>query len=76
MNDKKLDEDPTNNIKSKLIEKLKKIGAKDQLLMFVAGPAGAWKNTAIEVAHQFCFEFCRSIDIIWGAITECTAALL
>ncbi|KAL7521820.1 hypothetical protein ACHAWF_000293 [Thalassiosira exigua] len=50
--------------------------------MFVTGPAGAGKSTAIEVAQQFCFEFCRSMDIIWGektflftAITGCAAAL-
>ena len=65
-NDEELDEEPTNNIKAKLIENLKKIGAKDQLLMFVTGLAGAGKSTAIEVAQQFCFEFCRSMDIIWG----------
>ena len=58
-NDEELDDEPTNIIKAKLIDNLKKIGAKDQLLMFVTGPAGAGKSTAIEVAQQFCFEFCR-----------------
>ena len=81
-NDEELDEEPTNNIKAKLIDNLKKIGAKDQLLMFVTVSAGAGKGTVIEVAQQFCFEFCRSMDIIWGektclfaAITGCAAAL-
>ena len=34
-----------------------------QLLMFVTGPAGAGKSTATEVAQQFCFESCRSMDM-------------
>ena len=34
-NDEELDEAQTNNIKAMLIKNLKKIGAKDQLLMFV-----------------------------------------
>ena len=56
-NDEELNEAPTNNIKAKLIEDLKKIGAKDHLLMFVTGPAGAGKSTAIEVAQQFVLNF-------------------
>ncbi len=50
--------------------------------MFVTGPAGAGKSTAIEVAQQFCFQFCKSMDILWAdktflftAITGCAAAL-
>ena len=50
--------------------------------MFVTGSAGAGKSTIIEVAQQFCFEFYRSMDIIWGEttflftmITGCAAAL-
>ena len=50
--------------------------------MFVTGPAGARRSTAVEVAQQFCFEFCKSMDIIWGdkaflftAITGCAGAL-
>jgi cytidylate kinase len=37
--------------------------ANKQLLMFVTGPAGAGKSTATEVPQQFCFEFCRSMDM-------------
>ena len=51
--DEELDEETTNNIKAKTIDKLKKIGAKDQLLMFVMCPAGAGKSSAIEFAPQF-----------------------
>jgi type II secretory pathway predicted ATPase ExeA len=60
MNDDELTDETTNNIKKKVVGKLNHIGAKDQLLMFVTGPAGTGKSTAIEVAQHFCFEFCRS----------------
>ncbi len=46
-NNEELDEEPINNIKAKLIENLEKLGAKDQLLMFVTGPAGSGKSKAI-----------------------------
>lgn len=43
---------------------------------------GAGKCTAIEDAHQVCFEFCHSIDILWGnktylftAVTRCAEVL-
>jgi cytidylate kinase len=61
---------------------LKELGAKEQLIMFVTGPAGSGKSTAIDVAQQFCFECCKSMKIIRGdktflftAITGCAAAL-
>ncbi len=63
-------------------QKLRGLGAKEQLLIFATGPAGAGKSTAIEVAQQFCFQLCKPIDILWGdktflftAITGCAAAL-
>ena len=43
-NDEELDDQPINNIKAKLIDNLKKIGAKDQLLMFVMGPAEKYSD--------------------------------
>ena len=42
-NDDELQDERTQNIKQTLQDKLKQIGAKDQLLMFVTGPAGAGK---------------------------------
>ncbi len=68
-NDDELDEESTNIIKANLIKKTEKISTKDQLLMFVTGPAGTGKSTSIKFAQQFCFEFWRSIDIIWGENT-------
>ena len=76
------EDERTKFILEKVVGKLKQLGAKEQLLMFVTGPAVAGKSTAIDVAQQFCFEFCKSMDIIWGdktflftAITGCAAAL-
>ena len=50
--------------------------------MFVTGPAGAAKITAIEAALYFCVEFCKSLNIIsedktflLTATTGCTSAL-
>lgn len=48
-NKEELNGNPTNNIKAKLIELFKTIGAKDQLVMFATGPAGAEKSSAIAV---------------------------
>ena len=36
------------------------------IMIFVTGLAGAGKSSAIEVAQQFCFDFCNLMDIIWG----------
>ena len=44
--------------------------------MFVTSPAGAEKSTVIKIAQQFCFEFCRSLDIIWGDKHFCSLQLL
>ena len=52
-----------------LVEQLKARGGMDQLLMFLTGPAGAGKSTALTVAQRFCFEFCRAIGILWGDST-------
>jgi type II secretory pathway predicted ATPase ExeA len=69
-------------IKDKIIEKLKKLGAKEQLVMFITGPAGAGKSTAITVAQRFCFEFCNAVGVSWDdntflftALTGCAASL-
>ena len=49
------------DIKQQLIAR----GGRDQLLLFLTGPAGAGKTTAIKAAERFCFEFCSSCNIIW-----------
>ena len=52
-----------------LIEQLKVHGAQDQLLMFLTGPVGAGKSTAMKVAKRFCFEFCFSLGVTWSEWT-------
>ena len=53
---------PTND----LIEELQARGGEDQILMFLTGPAGAGKSTAVKVAQRFCFEFCRAVGNLWS----------
>ena len=72
----------TIDARTKVIEKLMELGAKEQLIMYMTGPAGAGKSTSIEVAQQFCFEFCRSLGLLWNsntflftALSGCAAAL-
>ena len=48
-----------------LVEHLKARGGMEQLLMFLTGPAGAGKSTAVKVAQRFCFEFCAAVSVMW-----------
>ena len=34
--------------------------------MFLTGPAGAGKTTAIKIAERFCFEFCKAVSGMWS----------
>ena len=52
----------------RLVEHLKARGGMDQLIMFLTGPAGAGKSTAVKVAQRFCFEFCRTVWAQCGMI--------
>ena len=49
-----------------IIKKLKARGGRDQLLMFLTGPAGSGKSTAIKIAQQYCYEFCIAVGIMWS----------
>ena len=51
---------------SDIIKKLKARGGRDQLLMFLTGPAGSGKSTAMKIAQQFCYEFCIAVGIMWS----------
>ncbi len=33
--------------------------------MFLTGPAGSCKSTAMRVAEQFCYEFCVAVGVMW-----------
>jgi len=50
----------------RLVEHLKARGGMDQLIMFLTGPAGAGKSTAVQVAQKFCFDFCRTVGTMWN----------
>jgi hypothetical protein len=39
------------------------------MLMFLTGPAGSGKSTAVMVAHQFCHEFCLAVGIMYSDTT-------
>jgi hypothetical protein len=34
--------------------------------MFLTGPAGSGKSTAVKIAQQFCYEFCIAVGIMWS----------
>ncbi len=37
--------------------------------MFLSGPAGSGKSTAMRVAEQFCYEFFLAVVIMWSDTT-------
>ena len=55
--------------KKDLIEELHARGGEEQLRMFLTGPAGAGKSTAVKVAQRFCFEFSRAVGVLWSDST-------
>ena len=58
--------DTTNADANDIIKKLKARGGRDQLLMFLTGPAGSGKSTAMKIAQQCCYEFCIAVCIMWS----------
>ena len=34
--------------------------------MFLTGPAGSGKSTAMKIAQKFCYEFCMAVGIMWS----------
>ena len=48
---------------NRIIEGLKSLGGKDQLIMFLTGPAGAGKTTSIKLAQTFCEKFSLACNI-------------
>jgi hypothetical protein len=51
------------------VDKLQARGGQEQLIMFLTGPAGSGKSTAVSVAEQFCYEFCLAVGIMWSDTT-------
>ena len=52
--------DMTDNIKEQLLSQ----GGMDQLLLFLTGPTGVGKTTAIKAAEGCCYESCSSCNIM------------
>ena len=48
---------------NEVIDGLKSLGGKDQLIMFLTGPAGAGKTTSIKLAQTFCEKFSDACHI-------------
>lgn len=53
----------------RIMQRLRALGGRDQLVMFLTGFAGAGKSTCIKVAQRYCFEFCRAASIVWDDVT-------
>jgi len=58
-----------NTTKKKLVQRLKKKGAQEQLVMFLTGPGGCGKSTLVEIAQQYCHAFCVAASIPFDDIT-------
>jgi hypothetical protein len=52
-----------------IVRRLRARGGQNQMIMFLTGPAGSGKSTAVTVAQQFCHDFCLSVGVIWGDST-------
>ena len=49
-----------------IVRRLEARGGQSQLIMFLTGPAGSGKSTAVKVAHQFCYDFCLAVGVMWS----------
>ena len=52
-----------------VVNLLSALGGREQLVMFLTGPTGAGKTTAVKLAQRFCFEFCNAVGILWNDTT-------
>jgi len=57
---------PTTTNIDDIVTRFKAGGGQEQLIMFLTGPAGSGKSSALMVAQQFCYEFCLSVGVMWG----------
>jgi hypothetical protein len=65
-----------------VVHRLEARGGQSQLIMLINGPAGSGKSTAVNVAQQFCCDFCLAMGVMWSdktflftAYTEAAASL-
>ena len=66
--DSSLPGDQQSNLKT-VKKLLKSRGGTEQLRLFLTGPAGAGKTTAIKAAETFCFRFSMHVGIRWTDTT-------
>ncbi len=52
-----------------IIKRLKARGGQELMLMFLTGPVGSGKSTAVMVAQHFCYEFCIAMGAMWSDTT-------
>ena len=64
-----LKKDTDDTTAQSLEEQLLARGGEHQLRLFLTGPAGAGKTTALKAAEQFCLEFCSYCGIPWFKTT-------
>ena len=57
-----------------IVHRLEARGGQNQLIMFLTGPAGSGKSTAVKVAQQFCYDFCLAVGVMWSDRTFLFAA--
>jgi putative protein kinase ArgK-like GTPase of G3E family len=57
---------PITTNKHDIVTRLKARGGQEQMVMFLTGPAGSGKSSALMVAQQFCYEFCLSVGVMWS----------
>jgi hypothetical protein len=55
--------------KDSLVRDLKAKGGKEQLIMFITGPAGCGKSTTMEAAQHYCHRFCTAIAAAFNDYT-------
>ncbi len=60
---------PSSEVIKDIADKLQARGGQEQLIMFLTGPAGSGKSTAVRMAEQFCYEFCLAVGIMWSDTT-------
>ncbi len=52
-----------------IVHRLETRGGQNQLIMFLTGPAGSGKSTAMQVAQQCCYDFCLAVGVMWSDTT-------
>jgi hypothetical protein len=49
-----------------VVHRLEAMGKQSQSIMFLTGLAGSGNSTAMQVAQQFCYDFCLAVGVMWS----------